>query len=115
MIEQKVEEKKVQTLSTPCLIAIRANFRKILWLWFRREFEHLEDLSFKAIKVKDRELNKSILKEQGELYEVRHKTPISCVLCNDFEANLVYEPKRRTWFCIVCYNDAHNLYPDEYP
>ena len=110
-----IEKKNVQTLSTPCLIAIRANFRKILWLWFRREFEHLRVLSSKAINRGDMELNKSILKEQGELDERGYKTPISYALCNDFEANLVYEPKRRTWYCVTCYNDAHNLYPNEYP
>ena len=108
-------EKKVQNLSTPCLIAIRANFRQILWLWYQKEDKHLHSLSSKCISRGDLGSNRTILKEQGELWDLRHRTPVSCVLCKSFEENLVYEPKRKTWFCVTCYTDAHNLYPDEYP
>ncbi|MHA1194036.1 MAG: hypothetical protein ACTSP9_17405 [Promethearchaeota archaeon] len=108
-------EKKVQNLSTPCLVRIRTNLRKILRLEIEKHTEYLHSLSSKAISRGDWGSNKTLIRECDEFRELHYRTPISCALCNDFEANLVYEPKRKTWFCVTCYTDAHNLYPDEYP
>ena len=114
-------KKRIHSLRDPKLRKIRYNFRTLLRLWYKEEGrEYLAEkakvrkdktLSYDQRKKKLRELREA----DEELVSRYAAASISCGWCSNKMRDLVFEPSRQSWFCVTCYEEAHRLYPDEYP
>lgn len=118
--QQKYRRKKrIHSLKDPKLIKMRYNFRSLLRLWYREMKENYmleEDRLYKTFSYDQRKKKLRKLREEREILESKYAAaPISCGWCSDMMRDLVFEPNRQCYFCVKCYEEAHKLYPDEYP
>jgi len=117
-------QKRVHKLKDPRLRRIRYGFRILIRLEYdrrRAEFDkkreklHLE-FSKNLLSYKDMfEKEKILLRETEELSLLLASIPTVCAWCGSHMEDLVFNPRRQCWFCTICYEDAHNQYPEEYP
>jgi hypothetical protein len=113
--------KRIHSLRNPKIRKIRYNFRSLLHLWYREKGK--EYMVKKANVREDKTLSyeqrqkklRSLRERDEELQSALAAAPISCGWCSDKVDDLVFEPSRQSWFCVTCYEEAHRLYPDEYP
>ena len=89
---------KIRILKNEKLRKIRFFFRTIVYLEVHRR---------RSVAI-------SPLEEQ-KLVILSGLHPIQCTLCGDRYSDLIFNDRRHLWFCLACYEDAHKLYPDEYP
>jgi hypothetical protein len=120
--QQKFRMKeRVHSLKNPELRKIRYNLRSLLYLWYRDVMENYRVESFevrndKALSYEQRWDKLKKLREQDEeLQSALTAAPVSCGWCNNKKRDLVFEPSRQSYFCVTCYEKAHQLYPNEYP
>ena len=114
-------KKKIRSLKNPKLRKIRCELRTLLHLAYRKKYD---EYNMKYSKIQN---NKSltyyeknerqmvVLQEREELTLNHSRYPLGCGWCSERMDDLVFDPKRQCWFCVVCYEDAHDQYPDEYP
>lgn len=114
-------KKRVHSLIDPKLRKIRYGFRSLLRLLYK---EKGEDYLIERSKIlEDKTLSndqqnfklRKIRRKSEELASVFRTSPVSCGWCSDMMEDLVFSPNHQNWFCVTCYEDAHRLYPEEYP
>lgn len=117
-------QKRVHKLGNPRLRSVRYKFRVLFRLEckerkaeFDKKLEALR-LGFSRSTLSYNEMfekEKFYLKKNEELSLLLMRSPLGCVWCGNQMEDLVFNPKRQCWFCTVCYEDAHEQYPEEYP
>ena len=70
-----------------------------------------KSLSYDGCKEKHR----IIIKKQEKLDLTYIEYPLCCGICGDRMENLVYNPVLYQWRCLLCYEQAHEKFPEEYP
>jgi len=56
-----------------------------------------------------------LYKEQWKLDELLLHSICACRWCGDFEADLVYNPVMKAWYCEDCYLKRQEKHPELYP
>ncbi len=114
-------KKKIRSLKNPKLRKIRCELRTLLHLAYRKKYgeyskEYSKIQNNKSLTYDKRIKERMVVHRKIEDLRLNHsRYPLGCGWCSDRMEDLVFDPKRQCWFCVVCYEDAHNQYPDEYP
>ncbi|MBD3214360.1 MAG: hypothetical protein GF311_17245 [Candidatus Lokiarchaeota archaeon] len=109
----KVREKfgRIHSLKDPKLRQIRFQFRR---LWFRFYHSKVEECNQKWGDVLEKQYSGELSRDQAtrlqwkinsEMENNAHSVnnfPIRCLGCGNKMNDLVFEPKRRAYFCIHC-------------
>jgi len=121
MPKNRDKKKVVQKLKDEKLKKIRYELRTLLrlgkekrWRELQRRFVALSNdksLSYDECKKKHR----FIIRKQEELDLTYARYPLCCGICGDRMENLVYNPVMYQWRCLLCYEQAHKNFPEEYP
>jgi hypothetical protein len=113
------KKKRIRSLKDSRLRKIRYNFRSLFYLWYREVKENFmleENRIYEAFSYEQRQEKLKKLREKDvELQSALAAAPLGCGWCNNKMRDLVFEPSRQSWFCVTCYEEAHRLYPEEYP
>jgi len=114
-------KKIIQKLRNEKLRKIRYELRTLLRLEKEKRWRELHDryvalsndksLSYDEEKKEIRFILKK--REKLDLNYVRY--PLCCGVCGDRTENLVYNPVKCQWLCVLCYEGAHEKFPKEYP
>lgn len=104
---KRMERKKIHSVESIRLKRIRYGFRVLIHLLFRDE---IEKLHLEWLKTRD----SIILEKEEQLKILFAQIPSKCSICGDQMNDLIFSPSRKRWFCIRCYEDAQNLYPENY-
>jgi len=114
-------QKKIHSLKDPTLRKIRYGFRSLLHLFHKEKgkdylIERSKIREDKSLSNDQRDIKmRKIRKKREELASAYRTSPISCGWCSNTMDDLVFSPNHQNWFCVTCYEDAHRLYPDDYP
>lgn len=117
-------QKRVHKLEIPRLRSVRYKFRVLFRLEckkrraeFDKKLEALRlEYSRNMLSYNEKfEKERDLLKQSEELSLLHMRSPLGCVWCGNQMEDLVFNPRRQCWFCTVCYEDAHEQYPEEYP
>ena len=121
MSRGKANKKVVQNLKDEKLRKIRYEFRTLLHLESEKRIKDLHDelvaiscnksLSYNEYAEK----TQPIVKNQERLRLAYSIYPLCCGICGDRMKNLVYNPVMYQWRCLLCYEQAHKNFPEDYP
>ncbi|MGQ4875697.1 MAG: hypothetical protein ACP6IY_16660 [Promethearchaeia archaeon] len=56
-----------------------------------------------------------LYKEQMRLDDFLFYSVCACRLCGDFEADLIYNPVMKAWYCENCYCKRQKKHPEPFP
>ena len=121
MLKTRDKKKVVQKLKDEKLKKIRYELRTLLRLEKEKRWRDLQKRFVKIARDKslsyDEEKKKTrfILKKQEELDLSYGRYPLCCGICGDRMRNLIYNPIMLQWRCLLCYKQAHQKFPEEYP
>ncbi len=121
MLKNRVKKKVVQKLRDEKLMKIRYELRTLLRLEKEKRIHALHERSIKISGDKSISYDESkkkhrfIIKKQEELRLSYGRYPLCCGICGDRMRNLVYNPIMLQWRCLLCYKQAHQKFPEEYP
>ena len=121
MLENKGKKKVVQKLKDEKLRKIRYELRTILHLEKEKRGKELNERFVKIARDKSisyderKEKKQVIIKKQEELNLTYNQCPHGCGICGNRMRNLVYNPVKYQWRCLICYKQAHDKFPEEYP
>lgn len=116
-----IGKKKVQDLKDPKMRKIRYELRTLLRLEYESRLEkfhkRLSDIRERSGLTYEQKRDKlrEIRMEREKLKLTKLKYPINCAICGDRMENLVWNPNREQWRCILCYEHAHKNFPEVYP
>ena len=118
----KTKSKKVvQKLKDEKLKKIRYELRTLLRLeWQERNRElHKRFVAIgknKSLTYDERKRKRRvIIREQEKLDLTYGLYPLCCGICGNRMENLVYNPVKYQWRCALCYQQAHEKFPEDYP
>ena len=121
MPKNRAGKKVVQKLKNEKLRKIRYELRTLLRLEKEKRWGDLHE-RFVALN-KDKSISydegkkktRFILGKQEELDLNYIRYPLCCGICGDRMENLVFNPVMNQWRCVLCYRQAHEEFPEEYP
>ena len=121
MPKNRAGKKVVQKLRGEKLRKVRYELRSLLRLEKEKRWRDLQErfvalgedksLSYDERKKKRR----FIIRKQEELDLTYVRFPLCCGICGNRVRNLVYNPVKHQWLCVLCYKQAHEEFPEEYP
>jgi len=111
-----VPKSKLRWLKNPGLRKIRAEFRNLLYAWFKKEQRRLLD---EQKRIYGLEKQGKISRESGlrrrhyylhkrqALESAKDRYPISCGWCSNKEEDLVFEEDSGCYLCVDCHKGAY--------
>ena len=118
-----MKKKRTIAIRDPKLQKIRNNLRKLLLKWKSIEWNQLCDIYEKIqFDVNDnvRDLSE---KEQQQVRDLRMKMKeinliashsiCKCALCSASERDMTYNPVRKRWYCVDCYQKLQHDFKGE--
>lgn len=115
------EKKVVQKLMSERLRKVRYELRTLLRLEYQKKYRNFDERLIvvgqdKSLSYDEyREKHGLILRKKEELDSAYFRYPLCCGFCGDRTENLVYNPVKYRWRCVLCYEEAHKKFPKEYP
>lgn len=111
-----IPKSKLRWLKNPRLRKIRAEFRKLLYAWFKKEQRRLidEEKRIYGLEQEGKISRESSLRrghyylhKREQLNIAKSKYPISCGWCSNKEEDLVFEEDSGCYLCINCHKGAY--------
>lgn len=124
-----MKKKRAIIIENPCLRKIRNNFRSLILKSSRSiqhrildEIEELKNNPDYYEKNNDLLLNQAevLYKKENMIESALRSSILLCPACLKTDKDMIYNPVRKTWYCIECYKTLRDGFaeegdPEEFP